>query len=237
MSRSDPLKDARAKCRYILELRYAPLVQTFDRRGRVLELIYPLFEAKTGHWKVDNAQVAIADDFEKNSKLVAVGHLRSSISYEDPATQGEFTDDCLRLLAALKEVFPEGLSHLRRIGFRAVSVFRPRAASSFPEVYSLVRDRFLTASAPTTLAFSDCRVTFSSDTSNVTVGPCRAGENWVKAEFTHPDEHMPAFGIGLDVDSFATEITCRDTNDLKRAMETVSSLTFRVETEILSGLI
>ena len=41
----------RIKARLILEIRYSPLVQAFDRRGKILEIIHPKFQKKMQHWK------------------------------------------------------------------------------------------------------------------------------------------------------------------------------------------
>jgi len=236
MSKKDPLSKSRLKSRYILEIRYPPLVQTFDRRGKILEKIFPEFEKKAEHWKVENVQVIITDSLEKGKKQIAISHLRSSVAYEDPDTKSEFLDDCNKFIKLFYDVFPE-MKALKRIGFRSISIFKHKLAKSYNDVFRSIKDNFLCPTIPSTLGFTDCSIRLSHDTCNVRIGPVKEGEDWIKSAFIHSDDNIPGYGIGLDIDSFTKDLACSNSEELIKAFSAVSALSFHLESEILADLV
>ena len=232
----DTLKGRREKARYVLEIRYEPIVQAFDRRGRVLEIVHPRFKSKLEHWRIQNVEVTMADDFDAPARLIRVGHLRSSITYEDPDSRQEFLDDSMNFLTALDKVFPEGLRKIKRMGFRSICVMKHETASDFDEVFRSVKASFLHPNLPSSLQFSDCAVTLKQDACRLVVGPVKRGEEWVQNSFSSPDQGVPEFGVGLDVDSFAYDLDCKDTKALCGAARALFELALQVEAETLNGL-
>ncbi|MBN1545398.1 MAG: hypothetical protein JW902_01920 [Syntrophaceae bacterium] len=236
MSRKDTFNKARVKSRYILEVRYPPLVQTFDRRGKILEKIFPEFQRKAEHWKVENVQVIMTDNLEKGKKQLAINHMKCSISYEDPSSQSEFIDDCNKFIRLFYEVFPE-MQALKRIGFRAISIFNHKSAKSYNEVFDSIKKNFLCQKLPSSLCFTDCSLILSHDTCTARIGPVKEGEDWIKGIFVYPDSNIPGFGIGLDIDSFTKDLACPNSQELIKAFNAVSDLTFNIESEFLADLV
>jgi len=224
------------KARFILELRYEPIVQAFDRRGEVLAVVHRSFKSKIEHWRIQNVEVTMADDFNSPSKTIRVGHLRSSITYEDPDSRQEFLDDSLNFLALLRDVFPDGFEDIKRIGFRSTSIMTYEEAASFEEAFKAVRAAYLCPELPLSIDFTDCSVTLERDDTRLFIGPAKKGEEWVKNTFSRPEQNVPEYGIGIDVDCFARDLLCKDTNALKSAARTLQDLALRVEEEALSGL-
>lgn len=233
----DPLKEARAKAKYVLEVRYEPLMQAFDRRGAVLEKLFPLFGTKAKHWRVQNVAVAFADDFDRPMRLLEVGHLSSRILYEDPGTYQEFIDDSLRFIGALGELFPQGLLKVNRIGFRAMTVLKHKTASSFEEVFRDIRKRFLSENLPLSLTFTDCSVILEQEHCRILVGPVQKGENWLETAFTRPELKDLSFGIALDVDSFNHEVESADSRALIEIARTLQQFSLTAEQETLRGMV
>jgi len=234
---TDTLGSLREKARYILEIRYPPLVQAFDRRGKVLEVLFPRFRQKLEHWRTENVEVTIANNLESPSRAISVGHLRSSIIYEDPGTRQEFLDDSRAFIAGLEEVFPEGLKTITRLGFRSIGIVKHETASSFDEVFASVRSRFLHPQLPTTLRFTDCAVTLEQENCRVMVGPVKTGEDWVRNAFAKPESNVPAFGIGLDVDCYSHDLDCGSPGALAAAARALGELALKIEEETIAGVL
>jgi len=79
-----------------MEARLDPMVDAFDRRGRVLKALNDAFKTKMQHWSGENVAVQVTDNLEKPSRTVRVDHRSFVIVYEDPETLDEFIADTLR---------------------------------------------------------------------------------------------------------------------------------------------
>ncbi|WP_031434873.1 hypothetical protein [Methylomarinum vadi] len=159
------------KSRMIMEIRYPALLAAFDRRGIVLDEVRSEFKLKIEHWKCESVAVHFADNFDATSKQILVDHLRSFIMYEDPATEGEFKDDAIRFVKALKKVFPSELSNIERLGVRHISIFEADHLKSYSDALSLVMKKYFQSNLPISIKPNDCRATFVHDNGMLTVGP------------------------------------------------------------------
>lgn len=232
------LENRRIKSKYILEARYltAPLIQAFDRRGKILEDIHSHFKEKMVHWRAQNVQVSMADDFESPRKLVEIGHLRSSITYEDPSSRTEFLEDAKRLLKLMCDVFPEGFRHLNRLGFRSLSILRCETAETVDDVFKSFREVYLSADLPVTFPFSDGCAVVMGDSTRLQIGPASKDEDWVKSAFKTVEGLDPPFGLGLDVDCFAKDLEVRNKSDFLKAFSVLEDLAASIEVEAVKGL-
>ena len=235
----DSLKNRREKSKYILELRYdhEPLVQAFDRRGKVLEVIHAAFKTKMKHWKAHNVLISIADDIENPRKIVQIGHQKTSIMYEDPASRQEFLDDSSKLIKLMQEVFPEAPKSLSRLGFRSLSVLSCEKAKNIGMVFASVRNAYLKDKLPVEVTPSDCAVTLLGDSVRLMIGPAGKDEDWVRANFKFADDMKSEFGIGLDVDCFAADLSIGETTSLHKAFVALHELAAKIEIDAISGLI
>lgn len=232
----DNLKDIRKKVKYILELRYPPLVNIFDKKGGILNKIFPIFKSKVGQWRVQDSQVIIADSFSIMTKQLAIGHLKSSISYEDPSTLQEYIDDSHRFLKELKIFFPE-LAEVSRLGFRVISIFEDRESKNFQDVSDKIRNKFLANPFPSKIDFNDLRVVLTGEQFNLTIGPVKKREDWIRNVFSNPLERTPEFGIGIDVDSYVKDIDCSNERDLINALIKIQTLSFLIEKDLIQGVL
>jgi hypothetical protein len=232
---SDKFNDFRKVAKYILEIRYQPLTQIFDRRGKALESIHNPFKSKMPQWRMQNPDITISDNFEKETKQLAMTHLRSSIVYTNPATQQEFIDDAKKFLNLFSDTFPE-LSSLRRIGFRSISIFTRNDINSFDYAFNKIKSSFLHPSLPSSLSFNDCRVSLNHSNGMINIGPTKNTEPWVTENFPNSSESIPDFGYGIDIDSFAIDLQIKNTQDLLNAFTAVTELTFSSEIEVLEYL-
>lgn len=232
----DKYKKYRKKSRYILELRYPPLVNIFDKRGEILNEIYPIFKPKLDQWKVDNAQVIMADSFKTPTKQIVIGHLRSSIMYEDASTLQEFVDDSNKLLKELKKFFPE-LDGLDRVGFRIISIFDFEIFSSFQEVSKKIQETFLVNPFPSQIDFTDLKITLMGEQFGLNIGPVKEGEPWAISMFSNPIKNIPKYGLGIDVDGYANDVNCSTEIELINVINKIQALTFSIEDDLLNRVL
>lgn len=226
----------RSKSRFILEIRYEPLLQAFDRRGKLLETLHPIFKKKMEHWRTENVAVHLADDFKSPSKQITVDHLRSLIIYEDPGSLEEFANDADKFIRKLHEVFPDGLTNIKRLGVRFISIYELPSYDTYEDVLTKVMKTFFVAQLPLSLKFKDCNATFEHESGRINVGPAKQDENWVKQMFSRNEENIPKFGFGVDIDSYAKEVECNSSTNLISSYKTVFGLTVASENELIQAL-
>jgi len=229
-------KVEKTKSRMIMEIRYPALLAAFDRRGKVLEEMRSEFGNKIEHWKSESVAVHFADDFDKPYKQILVDHLRSFIMYEDPGTEGEFKDDAVRMVKVLKKVFPTELNSVDRIGVRYVSIFEVGGVTTYNDALSLVMKQYFSEKMPISIKPKDCRATFVHENGTLNIGPVKDDEAWVKQTFSNPDKNVPAFGIGIDVDSHASNMELKSESQVARNISAVFDLTKATESEVVGSL-
>lgn len=232
----DEYRKFRKKSRFILEVRYEPLLQAFDSRGRLLETLHPIFKKKMEHWRIENVAVHLADDFKEPSKQISVDHLRSLIIYEDPDSLEEFHNDAKRFIKKLYELFPEGMKNIKRLGVRFISIFDLPEFKDYKDIFQKIMATFFSPNLPYSLKFNDCRAVLTHETGTINVGPVKSDENWVKEIFSKPEENVPPAGFGLDIDSYAKTLECNSSTDLAGSYKTVFGLTVASEIETLQSL-
>lgn len=235
MSKSDSLLNLRAKTRYIFEIRYQPWVQFFDNKGSFLEKIFPEFKNKIKYWKVEEGQILMSNDFSKSVKQISVGHMSASISYEDPGSRTEFIDDTIKLLSKVRGQYPHAFRQIDRAGFRVVSIFASSSFNSFSDVMNKLQKSLLSSTFPSTLEFNDFKLTLDHPSGKITIGPCKQGELWVQSVYNNPTEKVPELGIGLDVDSYITNLDWQNEQDFKGAVSALQELSLQSELEIMTS--
>ena len=227
----------RKKSRHIVEIRYKPLLAAFDNRGKLLKNVRSQFASKLEHWKTENVAVHFADNFESPSRHIVVDHLRSFIAYEDPSTEQEFLDDASNLLKVVRSTYGEELIQVSRVGVRYLSIFTLPNISSHEDAINLVRSNLLSPNMPVSFQMNDCRVVLVHDNGSINIGPVKDDEDWVKQTFSVQTETIPKYGIGLDVDSSASNVDFSSDSKILQAVKTVAGLTTSTEIEILDSLL
>lgn len=232
----DKFKDYRKACKYVMELRYPPIVQSFDRRGRILEVIHSQFKSKIEHWRVQNVQVHMYDNETNPLKQIVISHKQCSIIYNNPVTQQEFIDDANNFLRKFYSVFPE-MNMVSRLGFRTISAFSAKEKMDFVDVYAKVSKQLLNNLIPSTLDFIDFRVQLNHSNGIIQIGPFKKEEEWVSFNFGEVGDDFPENGYAIDIDSFDTGIEIKADSDLIRAFSILREITFNCENEFMKDLI
>ena len=118
-----------------------------------------------------NVAVHMADNFDSPTKQISIDHLRTLIIYEDPDTVEEFKNDCKKLIKGLYEVFPKGVSEIKRVGIRFISIFSLPGFSSFQDVFKKIKSTFFKDNIGLSLTIIDCLVSLKHDHGNIILGP------------------------------------------------------------------
>lgn len=230
------ISDCRKKSRHIFETRYTPLHRVFDSKGHYIEAVEGMFKAKLSHWRLQPGIVQFGDDFENLGKQINLDHLKTSIIYEDPATHQEFIDDTKKYSKIFFETFPEAFSKIKRLGYRRISIITLPKVSSYEEFLQKVVAAFYSNNSKLTFKFTDCRFTFSHELGQVTIGPIKEGETWLKEAFSQPTVKVPKCGIAIDIDSAAINPKITNIESYFSAMGATFSLTDKVEEEVFLAL-
>lgn len=229
----DELSKLRQKKRLVFEVRYDPIIKTFDQRGKILDALFSKFKAKAPLWRVSNVEIQIMDDLNLPLRYFSVDHLTSRIVYEDPGTIQEFYDDTTRFIESLYDVFQTDLMELNRVGVRFVSIFQLPRLKSFQEVLEKIKTIFYNQNLPVSINLTDCKTTLKHDAGHIMIGPVRKDEDWVNQTFTLLNQNIPQFGLGVDIDSFVTNVRCNDQNQIHEIFSSVYQLTTATEREII----
>jgi len=228
----DQIAKSRVKSRHIFEVRYTPLHQIFDSKGKLIEAIEKDFKEKLPHWRLQNVPVQFSDDFDSPKKQIHADHLRTSFLYEDPGSISEFYDDSKKYFKIFFSVFPDAFSKIKRVGHRRISVFSLPGMKSYDDCLSLIISTFYSGNTKLSFKFSDCRFTFVHELGQATIGPVKKGEPWLKEFFSLPELNVPNFGIGLDVDSAAINPKLSDLESFRSTASAASALSDKIEEEV-----
>ncbi len=234
---SDELRKARRKAKFVVELRFEPMPEAFDRRGEVLRILHTRFQKKMKHWSGENVTVKVTDDLQKPSKQILVEHRRFAVTYEDPGSFSEFVDDAEEAMCLVKDVFGTAMTNVERLGVRFVSILESENAHSYDEAMAEVRGVYLAPDLPISIAPNDFNVTLRHEAGQLIIGPVKKGEEWIAQMFAHPEQRVPDYGIGTDVDSFASTVTAKDSGELISTFRKVLALTQASEIELIGDLI
>ncbi|MHB1001981.1 MAG: hypothetical protein ACYC27_22295 [Armatimonadota bacterium] len=232
----DKLAKSRAKSRLIMELRYPPLVQAFDRRGSLLEALSDTFATKMDQWRTENVTVTLLNDYNSPTRQATLDHRHCLFIYEDPATTQEFFDDAKRFINLIHKIFPELCGKVDRVGMRLVSVINSEGYADFAALNERVISTFFATPLPISIPISDCQAVLQHETGRVSIGPTRKGDEWLNGIFTQPDNNVPDLGFGIDADSYIANLMVKSTNDVINAFTTVFEQTMLTELEVATAL-
>lgn len=225
----------RKKARYVCEVRYHPVSDVLDMRGRTLARMKDAFSPALQNWRVASVAVNLVDDLEAPAREIFVDHQLARLIMEDPKSTDEFREASSKMLDRLWTLFGSWLTAIGRIGVRSITVHDAPGCASFEDVRAKVMRTWMASTMPVDLNVTDLAVTLNHETGRIMVGPVRTGEDWAKAMFTRPGENMPAYGLGVDVDSSATEVAVSRAKDLLKAFDAVLRLTLMTEQDIVKA--
>jgi len=230
--------ELRAKFKFVVEFRYKATAAVFDRKGALIEKLFEKFEDRLPHWRAEPASVVLLDNDSEPTQSIRVSHRRMNISFEDcDGGRSAFNEVVNESIAVLSAVVPECLGRIERVGSRFISLFEERGASSFDEVNAKMLRKYMANRHPLSVPVIDSRIWLVHESGQITVGPFREGESWIRDTFDRPEMNTPRFGFAVDCDSYVKDPTVKSANDLSRIVAEVETLGLAVERELLQDLL
>ncbi|MDY7109777.1 MAG: hypothetical protein SYC29_14170 [Planctomycetota bacterium] len=230
------IERARKKGRFIVEVRYGPLLHVFDRRGQLMASLQAAFPEKLVEWQVSGAEVAMREAVREWRWSVVVNHMRSALVIEDDVKCPEFEAVACRFVNVVQGVFREEFASASRVGMRSISVFQKKGASDFDELSRDVQRRFLVGYDLLGVEVKDCRVVLTHENGRAEVGPVKQEEDWVKKTFDRPQKNVPRLGYGVDIDTYVRDVELGDEKKTKNVVGAVWAARGEVEAQVVNRL-
>lgn len=218
--------------KFIIELRYNPVVAMLDKRGRIVEAIEKSKCFGKFHWEINTGEVTIRDheDKDKSKNIVYVTFNRLSfISYKIDSIEG-FYSGFKKAYDAIIEVLGE--LTIQRIGCRIIGTYKV-SSDDFPSVLNHFKDAFPSKFFFEKYPAKDLSFTLTYQNGMYITGPVGDDDAFYKKEFDL-DGCIKHVGVAIDTDNYLTN-EVKDIND-KNLIKDVYNLSLAVEKDVYSNL-
>jgi hypothetical protein len=232
----DPSHQLRTKSRFIVELRYPVAPATFDRTGHIIQSIHPKIQKRFPHWAVEAGSVLFTDSLQPSVQQFLISFKQMSFILEDCSTVQEYVDLARQHLTLAYEAFEPRIQQISRCGVRIMEVVDAGKGSDREATRRLLLEKLHVIPPELALPYTDSMVKLVHPQGNYQIGPTHAGDPWLSTVFMRPDTNVPENGVGLDIDSYPTDISVRNAGEFARAFTTVWTLSKSIEEGILRHL-
>ena len=79
----DYSKKIRKKNRFIFEIRYTPRLKLLDKKGEIIDIIFPKISKNYPHWQINQSDILFLDNIELPTSEFLIGLKRTAIIKED----------------------------------------------------------------------------------------------------------------------------------------------------------
>jgi hypothetical protein len=228
--------DCRKKHRITLEIRYAAQSALFDKRG---EMILAIQEANPilKEWQLAGNDIALLNRMEKPTREVVVTIKRSNVIYEDTENIDSYVEDAKRIFSTIYEVLGSGIDKFVRVGCRLGATYKSRDISTFDAAKNTFKQKLLNEDFVRELPDSkDFRFEYDFKEGSFFIGPIKAKENWIEKTFKNPEENVPPYGFGMDIDTFIMNRDINNHENISAVIDKVIEQTFGIENIVITGL-
>lgn len=229
----DPFSSIRRKGRLIAEVRYPAVPKILDEKGEIIECIHPKIRKPLKHWKVLSDGLIFTDDLNLFKQELIITLKRTAVGIEDFGTVQEFIDRTKNYLGLVYDRIGNSISTINRFGVRLIEICAPNNSDEFEDMLGKVVNSFFKSPEDLTINPTDAYFRIVHDKGAYSVGPVKKDESWIDRSFRDPNANVPDIGIGLDIDSYVTEIKIKNKNDLIEAFIRVFELTKAIEESLL----
>lgn len=201
----------------IVELRFAPVAEFFDKKGVILEEMAPLIP--NSFWSLGDMAIRLSDaqteDKSRSSIVVEVNRFAFVSSKID--TLQRYVDDVTKMYSILTKTYSK--IRIKRIGCRIQGSYKTRS-KKFDDVLLGFKQSF-----PTSLFFDDfslngLRLEIRHSQGMYILGPVNVNDSFVNRNFTY-DDKKEGVGIGIDTDNFLIDANGEDLNDVERIYDVI----------------
>ena len=234
----DRVSGIRRKSRFVAEIRYPVVPRIFDSRGELIESIHSQIKDRFEHWRAGIGTVTFSDKpaNEKPIKQFIVSLKRSAVILEDCGTVEEFNNSTRKYFNLMLDVLGTSIKRLNRCGVRFLEIIEPEGSPSFDDIFERIKSRYLNIPEELSIDLKDLQIRLVHKKGFYAIGTVQKGEEWINQTFTELDHHIPEAGVGLDIDSYETDLGIKKNEDVIQAFNAVSRLTKAIEENLLSNL-
>lgn len=218
--------------KFIIELRYSPIVSMLDKRGQIVEAIEKSKCFNAFHWEINPGEVTIRDhaEKEKSKNTVFVTFNRFSfISYKIDSIEGFFSSfkKAYDAVSALLDSMT-----IQRIGCRIIGTYKVKS-QDFTSILLHFKESFPSKVFLEKYPAKDLAFTLTYENGMYHIGPISERDNFYDKEFDLGDceKHV---GVAIDTDNYLTN-EVKDINE-KSLIKDVYTLSLAVEKELYSNL-
>lgn len=218
--------------KFIIELRFAPIVSMLDKRGNVVDAIEKTKCFGTFHWEINPGDITIRDHAEKqkSNNIIYVSFNRFSfISYKIDSIDG-FYSTFKKIHDAISEVL--GTLVIQRIGCRIIGSYKVKS-QEFSLILAHFKEAFPTKFFIEKYPARDLSFILNYENGMYQIGPVNKEDNFYNKEFDI-DGCKKHIGIAIDTDNYLTN-ELKEINDKKLILD-VYTLSLAVEKELYSNL-
>jgi len=223
----DLLKDHRKKGRFIVEIRFAAIPNFMDVRGEIISIVHPEIEKRCKHWKASDEHVLFLNDNDKPTQEFLIGMKRCFVALEDPGTMEEFSGFSAKMLGITYDRLGSWLKTITRFGVRFIEIVAS-TKSNYEETLSELLEKYHKLPFDIPLEYADSQAIIVHKYGRFGIGPTKKGDEWVQQIFKNI-ENVPDYGIAMDIDSYAKNISVSSKGEFLKAFQNVFNLTSTVE--------
>lgn len=232
----DPCSKVRKKIRAIAEIRYPAAPKLLDMRGKIIEEIHPEIQDYFKHWKTDIGTVTFSNNQEIQVGEFVISLKRTALIIEDIGSSQEFLDKTKKYFKLMYRVFGNEVERLTRVGVRFVEICTLPGENKFDDMLDRISSKFLNLPDDLAIQQTDNLVKVVHKNGFFQIGPVKKEEAWVKQVFADIDRNIPEAGVGLDIDSYSTDIEVTSEQQLLTAINAVFKVTKSVEESLLNHI-
>jgi hypothetical protein len=185
------------------------------------------------HWRTDIGTVVFHDQAETTKQEFVVSLKRSAVVLEDIGTVQEFVDRAKTYLTLMYNALDGAIHKLDRVGVRFVEVCEPTTFMPFDKLNTQFVSKFMQLPEELVVSPVDSLVRLVHKNGLIHMGPVREGEKWLQDMFSDPAANVPKVGLGLDIDSYSTDLKASSAEDVVKAFQAVYEVTKSVEESVL----
>lgn len=228
----DILTKVRKKNKFIFEIKYQGMTKLIDNRGKIITELTEEFKNKVSHWRLNNLKIEVLDDLNDPLRILNVDHLSSRLMYEDAGSIEEFKNDSKKFIKKLYNFFYGDLNKISRIGIRFNCIYSNDGFASYEDVQTKINEIFLNPQFSLSIKPSDISIKLAHSNGFFVIIPFSKEDPLIDTPF-QSESNIPAYGLFLDIDSYATDIECPTPEKLYDAFLKVANVTIELEKEIL----
>jgi hypothetical protein len=232
MASSAVVAQVRLKTRFIMELRYDPVPEFFDVRGKIIAEMHRNVKSFLPFWQSESGQIVLTNSLENNKDQLAVSSRRVLFALEDPPSVEVFIERAIESLHRVHGLMGVWWPAIQRLGVRFIEVVKS-PHPTYEATRSSLIELFHKTPVTLPLTYIDSQAILVHERGRYGIGPTKRGDDWTKQAFQDDSTNVPDIGVAVDVDSYAPPFEVKDRLGLTTAFKGVVDLTLAVEESVL----